>query len=70
MHLDGEKEIKLAQKFGENDPVANAMVAEYWYIDKKLELSIIYLHKALELDPNSQYSSIKVKPDSFRNWQY
>ncbi len=65
MHLDGEKEIKLARKYGENDPIANAMLAEYWYIEKKPELSIIYLHKALEIDPNSQYSSLKIKPDPF-----
>ncbi len=60
MHIDSEKEIALAEKFGENDSIANAMLAEYWYIEKKPELSIIYLHKALEVDPNSQHSSLRL----------
>ena len=60
MHVDVDNEIELAQKYGENDPIANAMLAEYWYIEKKPELSVIYLHKALEIDPNSQYSSLKL----------
>ncbi len=60
MHVDVDSEIELAQKYGENDPIANAMLAEYWYIEKKPELSVIYLHKALEIDPNSQYSSLRL----------
>jgi tetratricopeptide (TPR) repeat protein len=60
MNVAVEKEIELAEKYGENDPVANAMLAEYWYKEKKPELSVIYLHKALELDPTSQYNSLKL----------
>ena len=60
MGMDVKKEIALAEKFGENDSIANAMLAEYWYAEKKPELSIIYLHKALEIDPNSQYSSLRL----------
>jgi tetratricopeptide (TPR) repeat protein len=60
MRMDVKKEIALAEKFGENDSIANALLAEYWYIEKKPELSIIYLHKALEIDPNSQYSSLRL----------
>jgi tetratricopeptide (TPR) repeat protein len=60
MHMDVDNEIELAEKYGENDPIANALLAEYWYKEKKPELSVIYLHKALELDPNSQYSSLKL----------
>ena len=55
-----KKRSSLLRNIGENDPIANAMLAEYWYIEKKPELSVIYLHKALELDPNSQYSSVKL----------
>jgi tetratricopeptide (TPR) repeat protein len=60
MHVDVDNEIELALKYGKNDPIANAMLAEFWYKEKKPELSVIYLHKALEIDPNSQYSSLRL----------
>jgi len=60
LQMDVETEIELAEKFRENDSLANAMLAEYWYIEKKPELSVIYLHKALEIDPKSQYSSLRL----------
>jgi tetratricopeptide (TPR) repeat protein len=60
MHVDVDNEIEFAQKYGENDPIANALLAEYWYKEKKPELSVIYLHKALEIDPYFQYSSLKL----------
>jgi tetratricopeptide (TPR) repeat protein len=60
MKMNVDNEIKLAEKYGKNDSIVNAMLAEYWYIEKKPELSIIYLHKALEIDPNSQYNSLRL----------
>jgi tetratricopeptide (TPR) repeat protein len=60
MSLDVGRELEFAEKYGENDSIVNALLAEFWYKEKKPELSIIYLHKALELDSNSRYSSLKL----------
>ena len=52
MYLDSELEITNAVNFSGNDVEVMNLIADYWYINKQPEISLLYLHKAINIAPS------------------
>lgn len=55
-NLDGTIEVDKALVNGADNPFVNKLIADYWLQAGKPELSLIYLHKVIELDQENAYA--------------